>query len=315
MLKTTVLFILIYGAISVLSVALADTSSTQIRPLDAKQHKQWLQDNLDKVLVKHRYVASNNLNMPYRLFLPPNYDEAKAYPLLVFLHGRGERGDDNTTKMFANVGLFSGEQSIVSPNGQAEFNSIVLVPQCSAKSPDQEWAHWVGNSPEQPFEGLGKDGSYQQHKVPSDSGLAALELIDATIKNYAIDRSRVYITGISMGGFGTWEFISRRPELFAAAVPMAGFSDPNTLAAIGDIPLWIFHGDADEYNPVEGSRTMYTRLKLNGVEVRYSEYEGANHSESFKLAWQNREILPWMFSKRKNETNKKGKGKDLIRLN
>ncbi len=269
--------------------------------LSTEDNRAWVQANLDKVMEKKTFSASNGMQMPYRLFVPEDYSAEKAYPLVVFLHGRGQRGTQNEADMFDNVGLFSGDNSIVSPNGQRKFPSIVLVPQCSDHSPDQEWAHWIGNSPEEPFAGLGEDGSYQQHEQPSESGAAALELIDSVIETYAVDRERVYITGISMGGFGTWEFTTRRPDLFAAAVPMAGYSDPAKAEKIKDIPFWVFHGDQDEYNPVEGSRIMTQRLKALGAEVKYTEYTGVKHNETFKKAWQNPDILPWMFSKRKQD--------------
>lgn len=269
-------------------------------PMSPEEHQVWVDTNLDKALEKRVFAASNGMQMPYRIFLPKGYDKTKQYPLFIFLHGRGDRGADNRAKMFNSRGLFTGPQSIVSPNGQSQFESIVIIPQCSDKTPDEEWAHWIGNSPEQPFVGLGKDGSYKQHPNPSMSGAAALELIDSTISNYAVDVSRVYLTGTSMGGFGAWEFATRRPDLFAVVVPMAGFSDPNTAEKVKDIPIWVFHGDEDENNPVQGSRNMSEKLKGLNAEIKYTEYPGLNHGQSFVEAWKNTEILPWMFSKVKS---------------
>jgi predicted peptidase len=102
-----------------------------------------------------------------------------------------------------------------------------------------------------------------------------------------------------MGGFGTWEFTARKPDLFAAAVPMAGFSDPTQIQKIEHIPFWIFHGNTDKSNPVEGSRTMYRLLKNSGADVKYTEYEGASHGDSFRMAFAEPELIPWIFSKRK----------------
>jgi predicted peptidase len=234
------------------------------------------------------------MNLPYRIYIPDNIEQ--PLPLLIHLHGRGERGTDNNPKIYNNIPLFNGPRSIVSPNGQQAFKSIVLVPQCSDKTENEEWAKWVGNSPETPFKGLGLDGSYNMSPRPSDSGTATLELIESVINNYNIDKKRVYITGLSMGGFGTWEFVSRRPDLFAAAVPMAGFSDPRQVEKIKGIPFWIFHGDQDEWNPVQGSRTMFQLLNEAGGNVTYTEYEGMNHTPVFTRAWNDTTLLPWIFA-------------------
>lgn len=268
-------------------------------PLSSGQeHTDWVEKELDNSLVRHTFDAANGMMMPYRLY-EPDLTEGEVAPLLVFLHGRGDRGRDNRAGMFKNIGLFNGTQAITSARGQAQFKSYVLVPQASDHSPDEEWAHWIGNSPERPFDGLGQDGSYQQHPVPSLSAAAALELIDWILKTKAIDTDRVYITGVSMGGFGTWEFVSRRPNLFAAAVPMAGYSDPTAAEQIKHIPFWIFHGEDDEYNPVQGSRNMAALLLNLGGSVRYTELPGAKHIKSFELAWKNEEILPWLFAQKK----------------
>lgn len=268
-------------------------------PLSEAETEAWVAANLDTVLQKKTFRASNGLVMPYRLFVPPGYAPQKKYPLLVYLHGRGQRGTDNGPRLFNSSGLFKGSRSIVGPNMQRLFPCLVLVPQCSDKTVNEEWARWVGNTPETPFVGLGPDGSYVQAAEPSDSGRAVLELIDALMREYSVDAGRVYLTGVSMGGFGTWEYLARRPELFAAAVPMAGYSDPSQVGRIKHIPLWIFHGGADEVNPVQGSRTMFGLLKPAGADVRYTEYPGVRHSDTFKQAWTEPELLPWIFAQRK----------------
>lgn len=257
----------------------------------------WVEKNVDTVLQKKTFTASNGLAMPYRLFLPPGYSEKVKYPVLIYLHGRGQRGTDNGKRVYSG-GLFLGRRSIVSPPMQQVFPAIVVVPQCSDKTTNEEWAKWVGNTPETPFLGLGKDGSYTLAPEPSDSGKAVLELIETTLRDYSADRKRVYLTGISMGGFGTWEYVARRPELFAAAIPMAGYSDPRQVARFARIPFWIFHGGADETNPVEGSRTLFALLQKAGANVRYTEYPDTRHGDSFKKAWAETELLPWIFSQR-----------------
>ncbi len=271
-----------------------------ITKLSNEETLAWVSNNIDSVLVKHTFEASNGMEMPYRLFSPENLSEEKI-PLVIFLHGRGDRGTDNGTQIYDGAGLFMNELSLVAPNMQTDYPCYVLVPQCSDKTINEEWAKWVGNTPETPFEGLGEDGSYVMNETPSESGVAALELIDKTIADLNINVDRVYLVGLSMGGFGTWEYTSRRPELFAAAVPMAGFSDPDQLEKIKHIPYWVFHGNIDKYNPVEGSRTMYKLLTEVGADVTYTEYDNTNHGDTFKKGFSNPDLIPWLFSKtRKN---------------
>ncbi|MDA0194581.1 MAG: prolyl oligopeptidase family serine peptidase [Bacteroidetes bacterium] len=279
-----------------------DTNATEeFVELTPEQIQEWLDQNLDSVMVRKDFLSSNGLKLPYRLFISPSYNGNEEIPLLVHLHGRGDRGTDNRPEVYNKLPLFNGTNSIASPNMQNKYPSIVLVPQCSDKTINEEWAKWVGNTPETPFEGLGKDGSYTMTDNPSESGFAVLELIESILKNYKIDKGRVYITGISMGGFGTWEYVGRRPDLFAAAVPMAGFSDTSIIEKVKHIPFWIFHGGADKSNPVEGSRTMYKLLKEAGANVQYTEYPDVEHSPAFRMAWKEPELLPWIFSKKNDQ--------------
>ncbi len=267
--------------------------------LTPAENKDWVAQKLDSVMLQQSFNASNGMTMPYRLFLPKGFNKSESLPLLVYLHGRGERGSDNRSKMIDNIPLFAGQRSIVSPNMQAQFRSIVLVPQCSDTTINEEWAKWVGNAPETPWLGLGEDGSYTMAETPSASGFAALELIQSIVSSHHVNEKRVYLTGISMGGFGTWEFLGRAPELFAAAIPMAGYSDPTIVPSIKHLPIWIFHGDQDQYNPVQGSRNMYKLLKQEGSMVRYDEYKNTEHTPTFHKAWNNPAILPWLFAQSK----------------
>lgn len=256
-------------------------------------------DNVDSLLVKSTYKATNKLELPYRLF-SPNKRSNKNIPLVIFLHGRGERGKENGARIYRNAGIIMNENSLITKESQANYPCYILVPQCSNKSENEEWAKWEGNSEETPFKGLGSDGSYVMNQTPSESGEATLELIEKIIKENKIDPSRIYITGLSMGGFGTWDFIARKPNLFAAAVPMAGYSDPNQIENIKEIPIWIFHGNKDKWNPVEGSRKMYSLLSNVKADVRYSEYN-LGHGDTFKKAFKEPELISWMFSKSKKQ--------------
>lgn len=259
--------------------------------------EQWILKNVDSLFVKNTHKASNDLELPYRLF-SPNQQQKQKIPLVIFLHGRDERGIDNGERIYRNAGFIMNENSLITKQSQAKYPCYILVPQCSKKTENEEWAKWIGNSPKTPFKGLGKNGSYEMNPEPSESGEATLELIEKIISENSIDTSRIYITGLSMGGFGTWEFIARKPNLFAAAVPMAGYSDQNQIKNIKQIPIWIFHGNKDKWNPVEGSRNMYSKLTEANADVKYTEYN-LGHGETFKKAFKEHDLIAWMFSKSK----------------
>lgn len=270
-------------------------SLTKPKPIEDKL----VLKNIDSLLVKGIYKANNNLELPFRLFSPKKKNN-RNIPLVIFLHGRGERGIENSERIYRNAGIIMNENSLLTHQSQTNYPCYILVPQCSNKTENEEWAKWVGNSPETPFKGLGNNGSYKMNATASESGEATLELIEKIIKENKIDSSRIYITGLSMGGFGTWEFIARKPNLFAAAVPMAGYSDPNQIEKIKEIPIWIFHGNKDKWNPVEGSRNMYKLLKKVNQNVKYTEYN-LGHGDTFKKAFLEPELIPWMFSKSKKQ--------------
>ncbi len=258
-------------------------------PTSAAINSQWLSAHLNDVMQAKTFTGSVG-TMPYRLYTPEKYDASVAYPLLVFLHGRGERGVDNRVAIFGSQ-LFHGPLSIVSPNEQHDFPSFVVVPQCSDMPDTQEWAHWVGS--------LGKDGSYQQAPDPSPAAVLVKELIASIQRAEHIDKGRIYLAGESMGGFGTWEFTTRWPEIFAAGVPMAGYSDRSKVSLILKIPFWVFHGGADGTNPVAGSRAMTKAINDAGGSAKYTEYPGLDHAPTFNRAWsQEAELLPWIYSQR-----------------
>ena len=271
-----------------------EKSSTKPKLIEVKS----VLEHVDSLLVRNTYKATNKLELPYRLF-SPSIHQNKKIPLVIFLHGRGERGTENGERIYRNIGIIMNENSLLTPQSQANYPCYILVPQCSNKTENEEWAKWIGNSPKTPFKGLGKDGSYVMNTTPSESGEATLELIENIVSEKAIDTSRVYIIGLSMGGFGTWDFIARKPNLFAAAIPMAGYSDPNQIEKIKEISIWIFHGNKDKWNPVEGSRKMYSLLSNVNSDVRYSEYN-LGHVDTFKKAFKEPELISWMFSKSKN---------------
>jgi predicted esterase len=176
--------------------------------------------------------------LPYRLFIPANYSPSQKYPLVLALHGAGERGTNNTSQ------IMKGEMatSWADPVNQAKYPCFVVAPQC----PTNEY--W-GNDP----------------IVAAD-----IDLMDSLIREFTIDTNRLYITGLSMGGFGTWDMITRFPNRFAAAIPMSGGGNPALVPNIANTPIWNFHGAQDPTVPVGYSRDMIEALKGIGRTVVYT---------------------------------------------
>ena len=221
------------------------------------------------------YSSGDVGDMPYRLFVPGGGDGHPRRPLVLYLHGAGERGDDNW------LHLRSYAAGWTSPEVQAEYPCFVLLPQCPL---DQQWV-------DTPFEG----GSYASSEIPMSRPLTiAKALLEEVIATHAVDPRRVYVMGASMGGYGTWDFITRFPHTFAAAVPICGAGDPNQAERLVDLPIWAFHGALDDAVPTSGSREMVHAIRaLGGKRIRYTEYPGVRH-ESFQMAWQEPDLPPWL---------------------
>jgi predicted peptidase len=129
---------------------------------------------------------------------------------------------------------------------------------------------------------------------------AVVELLTELKNEFPIDESRVYLTGQSLGGWGTWDLIAKRPGLFAAAIPVCGGGDPSAIAGLQDVSIWAFHGGRDSQIPVERSREMVAALRELGVTVRYTEYKSLGHA-IWDKAYAERDIIDWLFSQNKNQ--------------
>lgn len=189
----------------------------------------------------HTYLRTR---LPYRLFIPAPYESNKSYPLVLALHGAGERGSDNELQLSANKLATIWADS----SRQAKWPCFVVAPQCPA---DQQWvdADW-------------SKGTYAIEQVPFSNELATVSnLLDSLNKEFSLDLNRIYVTGISMGGYGTWDLITRYPRRFAAAIPMCGGADTSRAASIRHMPVWNFHGTLDRTVPVKASRDMISAME------------------------------------------------------
>jgi predicted peptidase len=214
----------------------------------------------------------------YRLLKPLTTDQ--PLPLVVFLHGAGERGTDNRLQL-----LYLPDQ-LAQPRWRQRFPCYVLAPQCR---PDRKWMNVDWSAP----------GDPEMPKDPSDQLQVVLQMIQKTIAEEQIDRSRIYLTGLSMGGFGSFDLAIRHPDLFAAVAPICGAADPSQVGRLKDHPLWIVHGDQDQAVPVERSRSAAAALRKAGGNPTYVELPGVGHN-SWNPAYNDEDgLLPWLFRQRR----------------
>jgi predicted peptidase len=195
------------------------------------------------------------------VFVPHGYKGDKEFPLILFLHGAGERGDDGQAPVMQGIG-----NAIKFKNGEKGFPCFVVFPQCKA----------------------GKAHNWKAGGSDADNALAILEEVQ---KAYKIDAKRLYLTGLSMGGTGTWSLAAAHPEKWAAIAPICGTGDTSTADKIKHIPCWCFCGDQDA-KPVESNRAMIKALKAAGGNPRYTEFPFVGHN-SWDPAYVTPELYPW----------------------
>ncbi len=225
------------------------------------------------------YTNGTNV-LHYQIYVPDNPESGEKVPLILCLHGAGERGSDNHKQ------LKYGVKNILACSRRNHQPVIVVAPQCPVGR------RWVE-----------VDWSADAHRMPRTPSVPmqmVQQLLQETLQQLPVDPRRVYVTGLSMGGFGTWDIIQRNPALFAAAVPVCGGGDPAYADRLADLPIWVFHGDADGTVKVERSREMVAALKEAGGHPLYTEYPGVGHG-SWGPAYNNPDLWTWMFSQQKTE--------------
>jgi predicted peptidase len=213
-----------------------------------------------------------------RLLRPPRIESGKTYPVILFLHGAGERGIDNE-KQLAYLPTWLAE-----PAMQEKYPCYLVAPQCR---PDHCWVDvaWddVASTPQAP--------------QMTDDLAAAVAAFDESLAMEAADPGRVYLTGLSMGGFGAWDLAARMPERFAALLPICGGGDEATAPRLARLPIWCFHGADDTVVVPERSRRMIAAVKAAGGSPRYTQYAGVGH-DSWTPAYRDPAVLDWLFSQR-----------------
>ena len=232
----------------------------------------------------NRTISVNGETYRFQVFVPENWDRNAKWPVILFLHGAGERGDDGILQTDIGFGHAIRQDA-------SRWPAVVVMPQCRR---DKLW-------------------------VDADMQAQALAALDQSVHEFHGDRSRLYLTGLSMGGYGSWEMAAKHAKVFAAVVVICGgihspptypplrvslvtdrkVTDPyaETARRIGQTPVWIFHGGADDTVPVEESRKMAAALKDVGANFRYTEYPGVSHN-SWDQAYAEPGLTAWLFSQR-----------------
>ena len=202
------------------------------------------------------------IEMQYLLYLPPAYDSSEEqWPLLLFLHGAGERGDD------LELVKVHGPPKMIAEG--RDFPFVVVSPQC----PKDEW--WSID--------------------------ALHDLINEIVETHRIDTAKIYVTGLSMGGYATWRLACTYPKQFAAVVPICGGGEPEKAPLMKEVPTWVFHGAKDEAVPLQQSQEMVDALKAAGSDVRFTVYPEGGHVEAWQNAYGDPALWEWLAEQRRAE--------------
>ena len=228
---------------------------------------------------KHMYKGDA---INYRILYPENFDASKKYPVVFFLHGAGERGDDNKKQ------LVHGSKLFLDSEFRENYPAVVIFPQCPK---DDYWSNVKSDRSAKPI-----TRKFSKKGKPTVSMTKVLSLMDSIVAlDYSLD-NQVYIGGLSMGGMGTFEVLARRPQMFAAAFAICGGGHPKTAERYAEkTSIWVFHGGKDDVVLPQYSTAMVLALQESGGEVRFNLYPNANHN-SWDPAFAEKELLPWLFS-------------------
>lgn len=243
--------------------------------------------DVDTVASAHIY-KNDNTELPYRLILPDNYDDNKSYPMIFFFHGAGERGTDNKLQFFHLVQYIYDN---------APEDCIIVAPQCP---PNNQWVDtpWA-------------NGAYSTEKVKeSNEMVAVMELLDDLSVKYNVDSDRIYVIGLSMGGFATWDALMRHNDVFAAGIPICGGGDPTQAEVLKDTPIFTFHAVDDTAVPYLGTKqTVDAIKKVGGDKIEYTQYASGGHG-IWNQAIQTKGLLEKLFECKLSDRYPKEESKD-----
>jgi predicted peptidase len=230
----------------------------------------------DESAFKYAVFNHDGASLNYRIFQSPKFQIDKKHALVLTLHGSSLRGSDNRAQLKENRGPMELYRYITNN----KINAIVVSPQCPS---GERWVEtpWYGESHTMP-------------SLPNQTMKLTMALIKSLIASRPVNSNKVYVTGLSLGGFGCWDIIQREPNLFAAAIPICGGGDTAQAVHLKNLPIWIFHGDNDGVVLTKRSRDMYAALKKVGAKVKYTEYPNTGH-DSFTPTYNDDSVLKWLF--------------------
>ena len=237
---------------------------------------------------------ADGTDRPYYVWIPLTYTADKKWPVILFLHGAGECGTDGDKV------LIQGLPKEIKKRG-GKFDFIVVMPQCISLHP----------VPKDPAKGPTSEAGHKGGWRDAEEQLA-IDAFKATLKEYSCDPDRLYLTGLSMGGYGTFMFALKYPNMFAATVPICGGGAVNRAGDIAHIPTWVWHGSDDKTVAPDNSRKMVAALvKEKAAEVRYTEVPGVGHN-SWDNAYADDEVFKWLLQHKVSSLGKAKPAKPVI---
>ncbi len=239
----------------------------------------------DNSLYEKKLFIIKQDTMPYRLLLPENYDPGKKYPMILFLHGSGEKGNNNTAQLVHGGFLF------IRDSIRKKYPAIVIIPQCARKS------NWVDD--DRTKDSAGKDVLVMPPDAKPTSAMQLLQkLVKNIIRSYPVNKKQIYVGGLSLGGMGTYDIVKRNPRLFAAAFPICGAVDVSAAPKLKHVKWWVFHGENDNVVSPEFDKNLVAVMKQRNIPVKFTLYPNTGHN-SWDKAFEEPTLFSWLFSNSK----------------
>ncbi|MCP9198476.1 prolyl oligopeptidase family serine peptidase [Gramella sp. GC03-9] len=234
---------------------------------------------------EHFIEGRDTLN--YRILYPKDFSEDKEYPVVLVLHGAGERGNDNEAQLVHGSDLFLKDEI------RNEFPAFVIFPQAPK---EDYWAKVEVKRDTMPFQ-----FDFKNEEEPTRSLDLVMQMMDSFLDKKFVKKDQVYVGGLSMGGMGTYEIIYKKPQMFAAAFAICGGANPGIASEYRyGFPIWIFHGEKDDIVPPHLSKTMAREINHHGGNAKLSLYPEDNHN-SWDSAFAEPNLLPWLFAQKNSD--------------